>query len=148
MFGISAFAETPFSALNQTLVSTSLTGVVADAAVGTVFRGVTSFALSRVEASSFVGTIVFDQGPELSGNVAAGLVGIVVPSTIIALTGVTASGLVNTAGFQRNFALTGVFASGGVGTVVAQKTFGLTGVQASGNVGNVSSVYWILVATS
>ena len=146
MFGISAFAEAPFSALSQTLVSTPLTGVSAAGEVGTVSRGPTSIALSGVVASGFAGAVAYVEGQFLSNDSAAGLVGTVVPTTTVAITGVAASGLAGSVIFGN--VLTGVSASGNVGTVAFVKSIALSGVQGGGSVGTVSPVYWILVNTS
>ena len=75
MFGISAFAETPFSALASPSVP-GLTGVEASGAVGSVSRGDTSFALSGVAASGSVGTVL--GGQALAGVAASGSVGTVI----------------------------------------------------------------------
>ena len=98
MFGISSFSEAPFSALSQTVISASLTGVVADGGVGTVvfFQGPATFALSGVQAGGATGN--FYVPPLLSG--------------------VQASGAVGTVTFFKDFALSGVQASGDVGNVL------------------------------
>jgi hypothetical protein len=139
MFGISAFAQTPFAALGEDSgVSVALTGVAASGTVGTVSRGDTSLALTGVFASGTIGTVAPSISDNENGDVATGNVGTVGVSVSKAITGVAASGNVGTLTNSRTVALAGNSATGSVGTTVANSTVTITGVFAAGAAGTVS----------
>jgi hypothetical protein len=57
MFGISAYAQSPYAALGENVVVVALTGVAATGNVGSVAE-VSAVALSGVSATGNVGTVV------------------------------------------------------------------------------------------
>ena len=75
MFGISAFAESPFASLSGVTIVVALTGVVAAGAVGTVTHG-KEVAITGVGSSGLIANLV--GGQPLTGVQAAGSVGTLV----------------------------------------------------------------------
>ena len=124
MFGISAFAQAPFSSLVGQNKNVILTGVSAAGAVGTVVRSA-SVALTGVQALGVADIFIV---PLLS-NQAEGAVGSVGYELVIELTGNASSAAVESVG-------------------VGARTFGLTGNQAQGYVGTLIAVYWKIIDDS
>lgn len=122
-------------------VTKALTGVNATGSVGTVVSNV-SYAITGNQASGSVGTVKSAVSYALTGNAATGQVGTVVSSITYALSGVQATGSVGTvtvAATDVTLALTGVSATGQVGTLSPNVAYVLTGNQATGQVGTVTS---------
>ena len=72
MFGISAFSQSPFSALGESAaVSAALTGVSATGGVGSV-TATTTVALTGVSATGNVGSVTETNNPTENGTVATG----------------------------------------------------------------------------
>ena len=163
MFGITPFAGAPFSATGDTAVTpvlpvaswgyetwgfgpwggplditVALTGVEASGAVGTLIPSASEDEDGDVATGS-VGTVGVSVSKAITGVAAAGAVGSVVNSSTVALTSTTASGLVGSLGSSRVVAITGVFADGAAGTV-SDKGIGtdITGDAAAGSVGTVT----------
>ena len=148
MFGISAFAESPFASLQGTFVYVTLTGVSATGSVGTVTHGGAVVALTGVLSSGFAGTMIYNESDATTGDVAIGSVGSVSLVISVALTSVTASGAAGVIDYAQVGFLTTDLASGAVGTVDPVVSMALSGVQATGSVGTVTAVYWKLVDNS
>jgi hypothetical protein len=121
-------------------VTKALTGVNATGSVGTVVSNV-SYAITGNQASGSVGTVKSAVNYALTGNAATGQVGTVVSNITYGLTGVQATGAVGTVSYATDvtLALTGVSATGQVGTVIPNVSYALTGNQATGQVGTVTS---------
>ena len=80
MFGSSAFAETPFSALPSTDVSISITGVIASGALGSVTTTViVAVTITGVLATGTLGQETASQTVNITGVSATGSVGTVRP---------------------------------------------------------------------
>jgi hypothetical protein len=80
MFGSSAFAETPFSALPSTDVSISITGVIASGALGSITTTViVAVTITGVLATGTLGQETVTQTVSITGVAAIGAVGTVNP---------------------------------------------------------------------
>jgi hypothetical protein len=80
MFGSSAFAETPFSALPSTDKSVVLTGVAASGALGSITTSVAlAVMVTGVAASGAVGQVTIRQVVSISGVAATGSLGTASP---------------------------------------------------------------------
>jgi hypothetical protein len=66
MFGISAYAQSPYAALGENVVVVALTGVAATGNVGTVVAG-KEFALTGVQATGSVGTVAVSSSVAVTG---------------------------------------------------------------------------------
>jgi hypothetical protein len=157
MFGISAFAETPFASLAGYTLSISITGVQADGAVGSVTE-VSSAGLNGAQAAGEVGSVVFGKDVTLDGAAAFGQTGSVsAGDRPLEITGVSASGSVESVGpvvapeisgvllygepggvsEEPNITIAGVYAIGEIGSVIFTKEIAINGVAGAGAVGSV-----------
>jgi hypothetical protein len=73
MFGISAYAQSPYASLEGSYISVALTGKSASAFVG-VLTPSSPVALSGLTSSGFVGTLSPVPSIGLTGNLASGFV--------------------------------------------------------------------------
>jgi len=134
-----------------------VTGNEAVSTIGAV-TSIVSVAITGVNASGAVGTVVQSQSISKIGNLATALVGTVEASVTVAITGVGAVGLVgfswgqgawgdnpwggSSLGFAEEYSGAGVNAVGDVGSVtVAERFIAITGVSASGVAGTVAGLY-------
>jgi hypothetical protein len=157
MFGISAFAETPFASLAGYTLSISITGVQADGAVGSVTE-ISSVGLNGAQAEGEVGSVVIGKEAALDGAAASGQTGFVdVGDRSFAITGVSASGSIESVGpvvapeisgvllygepggvsEEPNITISEVFAIGEIGSVIFTKEIAINGVAGGGAVGSV-----------
>jgi hypothetical protein len=137
MFGISAFAETPFASLAGYTLSISITGVQADGAVGSVTE-ISSVGINGDQTVGEVGSVVLGKSADLNGVTASGQTGFVdVGDRPLAITGVSASGSVESVGPVVNTEISGVLVYGEPGGVSKEPFTTIAGVFAIGQVGSV-----------
>ena len=127
MFGISAYAQSPYASLGTNDISVALTGK---------------------SASAFVGTLTPSGSPTETGDIAYGYVGTVGVSVTVALTGLSATGFKGTLSPDKSIAIAGRTATGSSGSLGVALSPALSGLLATASQGAMAAVYWTIVIDS
>ena len=137
MFGISSFAEAPFSTLPGLTVTVALSGVSSTGSAGTEIAAVKEANLTAVTGTGSVGSIVWQKVTLMDGNVAYASIADVGVTSTTSLSGTSGTSSVGSVIFSRVGTVTGISATGSVGSISDLtrdlQLSGLTGVSSVGN---------------